>query len=214
MRTHSLVLSSCRCTDPRKSRNYVASNLDKALLGRYWGAEALGVYGRASQLIRMPTDTLNTAVGEVAFAALSRLQDDPERLKRYFLKGYSLVVALTLPIAISCALFADDLVPFLLGPSWKDAAEIFRILAPTSLVFAILNPLGWLLTSLGLVGRALKISLVFAPHHDCGLRNRFTLRAQRDCDSLLGGNNGGGHTVRGLGSARHGDFGMGHSVQP
>jgi PST family polysaccharide transporter len=142
---------------------YVAYNLEKVLLGRFWGAEAIGVYGRASQLIRIPTDNLNSAVGEVAFAALSRVQDDPGRLRRYFLKGYSLVLALTLPITIACALFADDLIAVLLGPKWRGAAGIFRLLAPTILVFAIANPLGWLLNSLGLVERGLKIALAFAP---------------------------------------------------
>ncbi len=142
---------------------YIASNFEKVLLGRYWGAEAIGIYGRAYQLIRIPTDNLNSAVGEVAFAALSRLQDDPERLKRYFLKGYSLVVALTLPITIACALFADDVIFVLLGPKWNGAVEIFRLLAPTILVFALANPLGWLLSALGLVERLLKIALVLAP---------------------------------------------------
>jgi O-antigen/teichoic acid export membrane protein len=142
---------------------YVASNLEKVLLGRFWGAEAIGIYGRAFQLIRIPSDNLNSAVGEVAFSALSRLQDDPARLKRYFLKGYSLVVAVTLPITIACALFADDLILVLLGPKWREAAGIFRLLAPTILVLAITNPLGWFLNSLGMVGRGLKISLVFAP---------------------------------------------------
>jgi O-antigen/teichoic acid export membrane protein len=142
---------------------YAATNFEKVLLGRFWGAEAIGIYGRAYQLIRIPTDNLNSAIGEVAFAALSRLQHDPDRLKRYFLKGYSLVVALTLPITIACALFADDMIVVLLGPKWKDAAPIFRLLAPTILVFAVANPLGWLLNSLGLVGRGLKIALVFAP---------------------------------------------------
>jgi O-antigen/teichoic acid export membrane protein len=142
---------------------YVSFNFEKVLLGRFWGAEAIGLYGRASQLIKIPTDNLNSAVGQVAFAALSRIQDDPHRFKRYFLKGYSLVVALTLPITITCALFADDLIFVLLGPKWKGTVGIVRLLAPTTLVFAIANPLGWLLDSLGLVERGLKIALVFAP---------------------------------------------------
>jgi O-antigen/teichoic acid export membrane protein len=142
---------------------YVASNSEKVLLGRFWGAEALGIYGRAYQLIRIPTDNLNSAVGDVAFSALSRIQDDPGRLRRYFLKGYSFVLALTLPITIACALFADDIIFVLLGPKWTAAAGIFRLLAPTMLIFAIANPLGWLLSSLGLVGRGLRIALVIAP---------------------------------------------------
>ena len=73
---------------------YVAYNAEKVLIGRFWGAEAIGIYGRAYQLVNIPTDNLNTAVGEVAFSALSRLQDDPVRLRSYFLKGFSLVLGL------------------------------------------------------------------------------------------------------------------------
>jgi O-antigen/teichoic acid export membrane protein len=142
---------------------YVAYNAEKVLIGRFWGADAIGIYGRAYQLVNIPTDNLNSAVGEVAFSALSRLKDDPNRFKSYFLKGYSLVLAMTLPVTIACVLFADDVVFVLLGPKWKDAAPIFRLLAPTILTFALINPLGWLLYSLGLVRRSLNIALVFAP---------------------------------------------------
>jgi O-antigen/teichoic acid export membrane protein len=142
---------------------YVAYNAEKVLIGRFWGAEAIGIYGRAYQLVNIPTDNLNTAVGEVAFSALSRLQDDPVRLRSYFLKGFSLVLGLTLPITVACALFADDLVLVALGPNWKEAAAIVRLLAPTIAILAIINPLGWFIYSLGLVSRSLKIALVFAP---------------------------------------------------
>jgi O-antigen/teichoic acid export membrane protein len=142
---------------------YIAYNADKVLIGRYWGADAIGIYGRAYQLVNIPTDNLNSAVGEVAFSALARLQDDPIRLKNYFLKGFSFVLGLTLPITCICALFADDLVLVLLGPRWKDAATVVQLLAPTITIFAIINPLGWLIYSLGLVARALRIALVFAP---------------------------------------------------
>jgi O-antigen/teichoic acid export membrane protein len=142
---------------------YIASNFEKVLLGRYWGADAIGIYGRAYQLIRIPTDTLNVAVGEVAFSALSRLQDDPPRLKRFFLKGYSLVLALTLPATVACCIFATDWIFVLLGPKWREAAPIFRLLTPTILVFALANPLSWLLSALGIVTRGVKMSLVIAP---------------------------------------------------
>lgn len=142
---------------------YVAYNLDKVLLGRFWGAQAVGLYGRAYTLISIPTDNLNTAAGEVAFPALSRVQDDPVRLKRYFLKGYSLVLALTVPLTIACALFANDLIPVVLGPKWYDAIPIFRLLSPTILILAFINPLIWLVLSLGMVGRSLRVGLVYAP---------------------------------------------------
>ena len=120
---------------------YITFNLDKALLGRVSGATALGLYGRAYQLINIPTESLNSAIGGVAFAALSRLQGDHTRLKRYFLKGYALALTLTIPLALSCAVFADDIIRTLLGQKWNDAVIIFRLLSPTILVFAVLKPI-------------------------------------------------------------------------
>ena len=142
---------------------YVSYNLEKVLLGRFWGAEALGVYGRAFQLISIPSENLNQATGGVLFTALSRLQDDPDRLKKYFLSSYCVMLSLTLPTTIACALFADDIIMLALGPKWKDAVIIFQLLAPTILVLALINPTYWLLVSIGRADRSLKIALVLGP---------------------------------------------------
>lgn len=141
---------------------YLGYNAEKVMIGRFWGADAIGVYGRAYQIINIPTDNLNSAVGEVAFAALSRLQDDHLRRRSYFLKGFSLVLGLSLPITIACLLFADDLVFVILGPRWESAADFIRLLAPTTTVFAIINPLGWLVFSMGLVKRGLQVGPILA----------------------------------------------------
>jgi PST family polysaccharide transporter len=142
---------------------YLGYNLEKVLLGRFWGEAALGMYGRAYQLTSIPTDNLNASAAGVAFAALARLQDDRGRMKSYFLKGYSLILALTLPATIGCALFAHNLILVLLGPKWLSAVPILRLLSPTILIFAVINPLGWLLFALGKVGRSLKIASVLVP---------------------------------------------------
>jgi PST family polysaccharide transporter len=72
-------------------------------------------------------------------------------------------LGLTLPISIACALFADDMILVILGPKWTDAVPIFRLLAPTILVFGLINPFSWLLFSLGKVGRSLALALVVTP---------------------------------------------------
>lgn len=142
---------------------YIGYNAEKVLLGRFWGTEALGIYGRAYQLVNLPTRNLNSAIGGVAYSALSRLQEDPRRFKAYFLKGYALVLAMTLPITIGCSLLAGDLVLVVLGPKWKEAIPLLRLLAPTILAFALIDPFSWLLVATGRVMRSLKIGLVIAP---------------------------------------------------
>ena len=142
---------------------YLAWNAEKLLLGRFWGADALGLYGRAFQLVTLPVQQLNTAVSGVAFPALSRIQHDAKRLARSFLRGFSLLISATIPISITCALFAEEIVRVVLGAKWMEAAPIFRLLAPVAVVFAVANPFSWLVMSTGRIGRALSISTATTP---------------------------------------------------
>jgi O-antigen/teichoic acid export membrane protein len=142
---------------------YFAYNLDKVLIGRILGAEVLGVYGRAYQLINLPTENLNSTIGLVAFPALSRIQDDPVRLRSYFLKGYNLFLSIVVPITMGCALFAEDIIRVFLGAKWHEAAGIFRLMSPTIFVFALINPFAWLMLASGRAVRSLNIAFLIAP---------------------------------------------------
>jgi O-antigen/teichoic acid export membrane protein len=142
---------------------FLAWNSDNILLGRVWGAHALGLYGRAYQLATLPVEQLTSTLSGVAISGLSAVQDDLERLSRSFLRGYALLVSATIPIAIACPLFAEEIIHILLGEKWMGVVPIFRLLAPTSLVFALANPLSWLVMATGRVGRAVSITATVTP---------------------------------------------------
>jgi len=142
---------------------YLAYNGEKVLLGRFWGADVLGIYGRAYQLVTLPTTQLNSAIGRVAFPVLSRIQNDPQKLRKSFLKLYNLGLSFTLPVALACALFPEEIIFVFLGPKWGRAVRIFQLLAPTVVSLALINPFGWLLTASGKVGRSMAMALVIAP---------------------------------------------------
>jgi O-antigen/teichoic acid export membrane protein len=142
---------------------FLAWNSDNILLGRFWGAHVLGLYGRAYQLATLPVEQLTSTLSGVAISGLSAVQDDADRFSRSFLSGYSLLVSATIPIAIACLLFADQIIYALLGDKWTGVAPIFRLLAPTSLVFALANPLSWLIMARGRVGRAVTITATTTP---------------------------------------------------
>jgi len=141
----------------------LAYNTDKILLGRFWGAEALGIYSRAYQLIHLPVDGLNSAVSQVALPALARVQNDAERLHRHFLRGYGVFLTIMAPLTVACGLFAPDIVCVFLGTRWAHSAPVFMRLAPTMLVLAIINPLSWLMLATGRTTRSLLIALAIAP---------------------------------------------------
>ena len=142
---------------------YVVYNVEKVLLGRSWGSEALGLYGRAYQLLNLPLQQLHTAMYAVAFPALSQIQGDIPRLRRSFLRGYPVLFSLILPIMLVSLVFADEIVQVLLGDKWLEVAAILRFLTPTIFVLAVVNPLGWILLATGRTTRSLNMALMIAP---------------------------------------------------
>ena len=142
---------------------YFCYNLDKVLLGRFWGADILGLYGRAYTLINLPTQTLNSTIAVVALPALARLQNEPKRLKNYFLKGYGLFLSLAIPITMACAAFAEDIIHVFLGAKWNATVPVFRLLTPMAFAFALFNPFGWFLIATGRATRSLHIAFMIVP---------------------------------------------------
>ena len=142
---------------------YFGNNSDKFLLGRYWGAQELGTYGRAMQLISLPSESLAQALGGVAFPALSRVQSDPQQFRRFFLKGYALILSTTIPVTIACGIFAADIVLVMLGEKWRDAIAIFQAASPAILIFGITRPFNWMLLAKGETRRNLQVALVQVP---------------------------------------------------
>lgn len=142
---------------------YIAYNLEKVLLGRYWGAASLGIYGRAYQLATLPVQQLINSIHTVAFATLSRMQSEMDRLRNAYLKSLSLIVSITIPIALSTALFADEIVAILLGPRWQEVTPVLRLLSPTVMFLALANPFSWFLRATGMVKRSLNIAFLICP---------------------------------------------------
>ena len=142
---------------------FIAYNLEKVLLGRYWGVEQLGIYGRAVQLVNMPVTQLHSVLGGISFSALSRLQGEPERYRRYFLRIYTVAFTATASLTLFAGVFAEEIVRIALGPNWSAAAPVFRLLTPAVLFYAVVNPTAWLLQSAGLQQRSLWLALVIAP---------------------------------------------------
>jgi PST family polysaccharide transporter len=66
--------------------NYFSRNLDSLLLGKVWGANELGLYNRAYQLMTLPIDQVNEPVTSVAIPALSRIKDEDQRYRQAYLR--------------------------------------------------------------------------------------------------------------------------------
>ena len=135
---------------------YLMRNADNLLIGRFLGAETLGIYSKAYGLLMLPVLQINSPLNGVVLPALSRLNNQPDRFRSYYLKAVASLATITMPIMVFAFVDADQLVFALLGPQWDGAGWIFRLLTPAALTSTINLAPSWLFTSLGQTGRQLR----------------------------------------------------------
>ena len=104
--------------------SYGSRNLDKLLVGSFWGSKLLGHYKRAYDLFFMPVGLLPAALTTVAVASLSPLREDPVRFQRYYLKTISVVAFIGMGLSAVFFVMGKDLLRVLLGPKWDEAGKI------------------------------------------------------------------------------------------
>jgi O-antigen/teichoic acid export membrane protein len=109
--------------------NYLATQADKLVVGRWLGAQSLGLYALASQFITAPAYLVGQVLDRVLFATMALVQLEPARLTRAYRSGVSVCALLILPMSVVTVLVAPEVVLVLLGPQWTGAAEPLRILA-------------------------------------------------------------------------------------
>jgi lipopolysaccharide exporter len=142
---------------------YWINNADNLLVGVFVGQRQLGFYSRAFTLMQAPLAQASWAAQRVMFPALTRLREDVPRLKRTYLRAVSLIGFVAFPLVTALVIAAEPLVLTLLGPDWRGAIELFRILAPGGMLQAVATTGTWLFLAQGRTDRLFRWNLINAP---------------------------------------------------
>jgi PST family polysaccharide transporter len=129
--------------------SFFSRNLDNALIGKFWGAQQLGVYSKAYQMLLMPMQQINAPLVAVAVPALSRLVDTPARYRAAYLKILEKISILSMPGVVFMIATSDWLILFLLGPQWGGTARIFAVLGLAAVIQPVTRTTLWLFTTQG-----------------------------------------------------------------
>ncbi len=143
--------------------NYFARNLDRVLLGRVWGADSVGLYSRAYTLMMVPMTFFTGPLQQVMVPALSRVAADRDRFESLYLRALRAVAAVSFPTMAGLLVAAEEAVAVVMGPQWGGVVPIFRVLALSALVQAVVSPVGWLYVASGRTDRLFRWSLIATP---------------------------------------------------
>jgi O-antigen/teichoic acid export membrane protein len=141
----------------------VNRSADNVLIGWYWGADLLGLYSRAYNLLMLPVRQLSGPAGAVAVPAFSRIQSDPERFARYYLRAINLILWISAPIFGFLFVAAEPVIALVLGHKWLGAAPVFQILVISALGQLLVESTIWLFISRGESRRLFKLLLIISP---------------------------------------------------
>jgi PST family polysaccharide transporter len=136
------------------------ASIDRLLIGRFYGAGAVGLYRQAQQLLDAPIEQLNVPIRGVAIPALSALQHDPDRYRRYYEKIVLLVSLATVPLGLFVAVYAEEVTLLILGPAWAEAAVFVRIFGAAVAIRPAIATSAMVLITCGQSARFLVVAVV------------------------------------------------------
>jgi PST family polysaccharide transporter len=127
----------------------LARGCDNLLIGRAYGAAAVGLYSRGATLVSRPLEQFLLPIDTVFLPTLSRLQSQPERYRSTFLRLYEAIALSAFFFSSLLLALATPATLVLLGPKWHQVSAIFAGFTLTAIQLPLSTAANWLLTSQG-----------------------------------------------------------------
>jgi O-antigen/teichoic acid export membrane protein len=129
--------------------NYFNRNLDNLLVGKFLGAQSLGIYSFAYQGVVGPLQYLARPLANVAFPAFAKIQSDRAVARRAYLETLSGLAVVCMPVVGVLCFFSPWIIPWALGTKWIRVVVPFQLLCVVasvqimmSLSYSLFNGLG------------------------------------------------------------------------
>jgi len=129
--------------------NWTVENLDNFAVGRFFGAQALGIYSVSYNLTRTPANHIVTNLQSALFPASARMQDNTANLQRGYLSVVSAVSLLAIPVFLSMAVVSQTLILALFGAKWQGATGVIVPLSIAMIFHVIMAVSGPILAGKG-----------------------------------------------------------------
>lgn len=124
----------------------VTSALPVPLISYYYGVSAAGAFLIVQRLSTAPALLVGTSAGDVFHTYIvERMVDGTVSARTALMRWSSRLLVLGAAVLIPAAALAPFLLPWVLGPRWRDSGLLFAALAPWSLAMLVVSPLSRLM---------------------------------------------------------------------
>lgn len=118
--------------------NILVRRSDDFLIGYFLGPTLLGYYTVGYQLLLVVIRLVTEVVNSVAFPTFSRIQHQPERMRRAFYNVTQYTSLLAFPVFIGAAVLAPEVVPLVFGEKWTPSIRVMQVLSLIGILQSVL----------------------------------------------------------------------------
>lgn len=132
---------------------------DQIVVGFTFGTAALGLYGKAYGLLLQPWAQVLAPIHAAVQPALCRAWGDAATFLAIYQRALTTVAVASFGTLLAAVLYAQLIVTFVLGDSWRATAPIFVAFAPAAAIFSVRTATTWIYVASGNVRHQLYVTL-------------------------------------------------------
>lgn len=140
--------------------NYFSLNADSMIIGRFLGAESLGLYSLAYKIVDFPVNNLTFVASRALFPVMSRQQAMPEEMASLYLRTLAMIAFITAPMMAGLALLREPFIAVVLGAKWLPMADVLLWLSAVGFVNSLTCTIGSVLVARGRADYLLYLGIV------------------------------------------------------
>ena len=129
--------------------NYFSRNADSIIIGRFLGADSLGLYSLAYKIMLFPLRNLTSVASRALYPVMSRQQAVPEETAELYLRTLAVIAFVSAPMMAGLFVLRDLFIAVLLGSKWASIADILAWLAPVGFLQSLTSTTGSVLMARG-----------------------------------------------------------------
>lgn len=133
------VVSKGKWVTAAKIFDYLFTHLDDIVVGRLLGSYSLGIYQQAYRITSLPIIEVAETFQKVTFPTYSRLVSENKKVTGTYLKMLFYTSVLVLPFGVLLYLFPSEIIKFVLGSQWLEAANVLKVLAVFCVIKTMAN---------------------------------------------------------------------------
>jgi O-antigen/teichoic acid export membrane protein len=138
----------------------IYQQIHRLIVGKFFPTKELGLYTRAEQFKNLLSRTVSNSLMSFLLPVFSKMQDEPERLKKAARRVLKIVMFFNINALIIMGIVADPMINVLLGDKWLGSVVYLQLLIFVGIFYPMHSINVQILTALGRSDLFLKIEVI------------------------------------------------------